>query len=54
LKKPDAGTYREALEIARICRENGIKAVVSHQQKYLPQMQRLTGGGKPGKSAKSA
>ena len=41
LEKPMAETMQEAAEMTRLCRENGIKAVVCHQQKYLKQMQDL-------------
>jgi predicted dehydrogenase len=41
LEKPMATSMREADAIARICRENGIRCVVSHQQKYLPSLRRL-------------
>jgi len=40
-EKPMATSIQEAREIARICEENNIKAVVSHQQKYLDSMQEL-------------
>lgn len=40
-EKPMAESYREAEDIVKICHDGGIKAVVSHQQKYLPQMLRL-------------
>jgi predicted dehydrogenase len=38
-EKPMATSLSEAREITRLCVDNGIKAVVSHQQKYLKQMQ---------------
>jgi predicted dehydrogenase len=41
MEKPMAQSLTEAREIARLCRENGIKCVVSHQQKYLESMQAL-------------
>jgi predicted dehydrogenase len=40
-EKPMATSLSEAREITRLCVDNGIKAVVSHQQKYLKQMQYL-------------
>jgi predicted dehydrogenase len=40
-EKPMAVSLAEAREITTICTENNIKAVVSHQQKYLQQMQQL-------------
>jgi predicted dehydrogenase len=41
LEKPIALTIREAYNVRRILDENGIKAVVSHQLKYLTSMQKL-------------
>ena len=41
LEKPMAESLQEAREMARLCHENGIKAVVCHQQKYLSQFQRM-------------
>jgi predicted dehydrogenase len=41
LEKPMATSLSEAREMTRLCMENGIKAVVSHQQKYMTQMQRM-------------
>jgi predicted dehydrogenase len=38
-EKPMAVSLQEAREITRLCAENKIKAVVSHQQKYMRQMQ---------------
>jgi predicted dehydrogenase len=40
-EKPMATSLAEAREITDICKAGGIKAVVSHQQKYLKQMQQL-------------
>ena len=40
-EKPMATSLREAWAITELCRRNGIKAVVSHQQKYLTSMQKL-------------
>lgn len=40
-EKPMATSLKEAWEITRICREHGIKAAVSHQQKYLTSFQKL-------------
>ncbi|RME44702.1 MAG: gfo/Idh/MocA family oxidoreductase [Chloroflexi bacterium] len=40
-EKPMATSLREAWAITRLCRENGIKAVVSHQQKYLTSLQKV-------------
>jgi predicted dehydrogenase len=37
-EKPMAVFLADAREITRLCVDNGIKAVVSHQQKYLKQM----------------
>ena len=38
-EKPMATSLNEAREITKICNENNIKAIVSHQQKYIPSMQ---------------
>jgi predicted dehydrogenase len=40
-EKPMATSLKEAWTIADLCRQHGIKAVVSHQQKYLTSMQKL-------------
>ncbi|GHT95589.1 hypothetical protein FACS1894141_4480 [Spirochaetia bacterium] len=40
-EKPMATSLTEAREMTKICTENRIKAVVSHQQKYLTQMQQM-------------
>ena len=40
-EKPMATSLKEAKAIRDLCRKHGIKAVVSHQQKYLPSMQYL-------------
>lgn len=40
-EKPMATSLREARTIADLCERNGMKAIVSHQQKYLTSMQRL-------------
>ena len=40
-EKPMATSLQEAWAITAMCREHGIKAVVSHQQKYLSSMQRM-------------
>jgi len=40
-EKPMATSLREAWTITRLCRENRIKAVVSHQQKYLTSFQKF-------------
>lgn len=40
-EKPMATSLREAQTITRICRERGIKAAVSHQQKYLTSLRKL-------------
>jgi predicted dehydrogenase len=40
-EKPMAKSLREAWAITRLCRDHRIKAVVSHQQKYLTSMQKL-------------
>jgi predicted dehydrogenase len=40
-EKPMATSLREAWRMAELCRQHGIKAVVSHQQKYLTSMQKL-------------
>lgn len=41
LEKPMAESLQEAREMAKICKESGIKAIVCHQQKYLSQMQEM-------------
>lgn len=40
-EKPMATTLKEAAAIAALCRDHGIKAAVSHQQKYLTSFQKL-------------
>lgn len=40
-EKPMAESLQDAREMVRLCDENGVKAVVCHQQKYLSQMQAL-------------
>jgi len=35
-EKPMATSIQDAAEITRLCEENGIKTIVSHQHKYLP------------------
>lgn len=40
-EKPMAVSLKEASEIQKICTRNGIKGVVSHQQKYLTSLQRV-------------
>ena len=40
-EKPMAESHQEAKKIVKLCHDNGIKAVVCHQQKYLSQMQTL-------------
>ena len=40
-EKPMAEDMAEAKKMTELCVENGIKAVVCHQQKYLKQMQEL-------------
>ena len=40
-EKPMATSLREAAEIMRLCEENNIKTIVSHQQKYLTSMQKM-------------
>ena len=40
-EKPMATSLKEAREIVRLCREAGIIAIVSHQQKYLTSFQKL-------------
>jgi len=42
-EKPMATSLAEARAVADLCERGGIKAVVSHQQKYLTSMQRLKG-----------
>lgn len=41
LEKPMAESLQEAKKMVELCKENGIKAVVCHQQKYISQMQSL-------------
>ncbi len=40
-EKPMATSLKGAWRIAQLCRQHGIKAVVSHQQKYLTSMHKL-------------
>lgn len=40
-EKPMATSLKEAWSITRLCRENNIKAIVSHQQKYLTSLQKV-------------
>ena len=40
-EKPMATSVKEAAEITKLCEQNNIKAIVSHQQKYLTSMQKL-------------
>ncbi len=40
-EKPMATSLQEAKAITDLCREHGVKATVSHQQKYLTSMQKL-------------
>jgi predicted dehydrogenase len=40
-EKPMATSLKEAYEITRLCEENSIKTIVSHQQKYLTSMQKM-------------
>jgi predicted dehydrogenase len=40
-EKPMATSLKEAKAIADLCEKSGIKAIVSHQQKYLTSMQKL-------------
>lgn len=40
-EKPMAESLQEAKQMTDLCHENGIKAVVCHQQKYLSQFQRM-------------
>jgi predicted dehydrogenase len=40
-EKPMARSLEEALEITELCRRSGIKAVVSHQQKYLTSLAKV-------------
>ena len=40
-EKPMAESLQEAKKIVEVCHENGIKAVVCHQQKYLSQFQKM-------------
>ena len=39
-EKPMARSLQEACAITELCRRNGIKAIVSHQQKYLTSLQK--------------
>lgn len=41
LEKPMATSLKEAWAMTRLCRQHGIKAVVSHQQKYLTSLQKV-------------
>jgi predicted dehydrogenase len=41
MEKPMAASLGEAAGIARICRESGIRGVVSHQQKYLTSLRHV-------------
>lgn len=41
LEKPMAENMAEAKRMTELCVENGVKAIVCHQQKYLSQMQEL-------------
>jgi predicted dehydrogenase len=41
LEKPMATSLAEARKMAKTCAEKGIKGVVSHQQKYMSQMQKF-------------
>jgi predicted dehydrogenase len=43
LEKPMATSLREAWQMRELCRQHDIKAVVSHQQKYLSSFQMLKG-----------
>jgi len=40
-EKPMATSLREAWAITKLCRKNNIKAVVSHQHKYLTSLQKM-------------
>ena len=40
-EKPMATSLAEAERITRLCRDHGIKAIVSHQQKYLTSLQKV-------------
>jgi predicted dehydrogenase len=40
-EKPMGTSLHEAKEIADLCTKNGIKAIVSHQQKYLTSLQKM-------------
>ena len=40
-EKPMATSIKEAAEITKLCEQNNIKAIVSHQQKYLTSMQKM-------------
>ncbi len=41
MEKPMATSLKEARAIADLCRQNGVKATVCHQHKYIPSMQKL-------------
>ncbi len=41
LEKPMAVSLAEASAVLRVCREHGIKGVVSHQQKYLTSLRKV-------------
>ncbi|NHN33633.1 Gfo/Idh/MocA family protein [Paenibacillus agricola] len=41
MEKPIANSLQEAKAIGRLCKENGIRVVVCHQQKYLPSFSKL-------------
>ena len=40
-EKPMATSLKDAAEITKLCEENNIKTIVSHQQKYLTSMQKM-------------
>lgn len=40
-EKPMAEDMKEAKKMTDLCVQNGVKAIVCHQQKYLTQMQEL-------------
>jgi predicted dehydrogenase len=40
-EKPMATSLSDAREMTRLCVDNGIQAIISHQQKYMTQMQRI-------------
>ena len=40
-EKPMATTLTDAREMTKKCLDNNIKAIISHQQKYLKQMQQM-------------